>query len=75
MLLVNMSLNFQTVISQIPQYFFLKKCAKLSLVEKMCEVFALQKLLSHFQQKILIAFVLQKASLIFSTKNVSVFCL
>ena len=44
MSLVNVSLNFQKLISQIGQYFLLKKCEKLA-----------------------------KASLIFSTKNFSVF--
>ena len=39
--LVNVSLKFQTLISQIRQYFLLKKYKKL-----------LQKLLSFFQQKI-----------------------
>ena len=38
--LVNVSLKFQTLISEIWQYFLLKKCEKL-----------LQKLLSFFQQK------------------------
>ena len=46
--LVNISLKFQTLISEISQYFLLKKCEKL-----------LQKS--------------TKASLIFSTKNISVF--
>ena len=41
--LVNVSLKFQTLISQICQYFF---------VEKMREAFAVQKLLSFFRQKI-----------------------
>ena len=43
MSLVNVSLKFQMLISQICQYFLLKKCEK-------------------------------KTSLIFSTKNISVFC-
>ena len=47
--LVNDSLKFQTLISQICQYFLLKKCKKLL---QLCSA---------------------KASLIFSTKNVSVF--
>ena len=46
MLLVNVSLEFQTLISDICQYFLLKKC---------------EKLLQY------------NASLIFSTKNISVF--
>ena len=41
--LVNISLKFQTLIFQIRQHFLLKKCENL---------FALQKLLSFFQQKI-----------------------
>ena len=40
--LVNETLKFQTLISQICQYFF---------YEKMWEAFAVQKLLSFFQQK------------------------
>ena len=42
--LVNVSLKFQTLISQICQYFF---------VEKMREAFAVLLLLSFFQQKYL----------------------
>ena len=42
-LLVNVSLNFQKLISQMCQYFLLKK---------MAEAFAVQKLFSFFQQKI-----------------------
>ena len=48
--LVNSSLKFQTVISQICQYFF---------VEKMGEAFAVQKLLSFFQQKISVYLVIK----------------
>ena len=40
--LVKETLKFQALISQILQYFLLKKCA----------LFAVQKLLSFFQQKI-----------------------
>ena len=46
MSLVNVSLKFQTLISEICHYFLLKKC------EKLCSA---------------------KASLIFSTKNISIF--
>ena len=46
--LVNVSLKFQTLISEIPQYFLLKKCEKL-----------LQKLLSFFQQKISVYLVIK----------------
>ena len=42
--LVNVSLIFQTFISEICQYFLLKKCEKL--------LHCLQKRLSFFQQKI-----------------------
>ena len=45
--LINVLLKFQTLISQICQYFLLKKCG---------------------------SFCIAKASLIFSTKNISVFC-
>ena len=48
--LVNMSLKFQTLISQISRYFF---------VEKLCEAFALPKLLSFLQQKISVHFVIK----------------
>ena len=48
--LVNVWLNFQELISQICQYFLLKKCEKL---------FALQKLLSFFQQKISVYLVIK----------------
>ena len=48
MSLVNVSLKFQTLISQM--IFF---------VEKMCEAFALQKLLSFFQQKISVYLVIK----------------
>ena len=48
--LVNVSLNFQKLISQICQYFF---------VEKMWEAFAVQKLLSFFQQKISVYLVIK----------------
>ena len=44
--LVNVSLNFQKLISQICQYFLLKKCEK-------------QKLLSFFQQKISVYLVIK----------------
>ena len=47
--LVNVSLKFQTLISQIRRYFLLKKC----------EAFALQKLLSFFQQKISVHLVIK----------------
>ena len=43
--LVNVLLKFQTSISNICQYFLLKK---------MCEAFAVQKLLTFFPQKILV---------------------
>ena len=50
MLLVNMSLKFQTLISQIGQYFLLKKCEKLL----QCKSF------SHFfQQKISVYLVIK----------------
>ena len=42
MSLVNVSLKFQTFISQIRQIFF---------VEKLCEAFAMQKLLSFYFNK------------------------
>ena len=45
--LVNISLNFQKLISQICQYFLLKKCEKLL------------KLLSFFQQKISVFLVIK----------------
>ena len=48
--LVNVLLNFQKLISQICQYFF---------VENMCEAFALQKPLSFFQQKISVCLVIK----------------
>ena len=48
--LVNETLKFQTLISQICQYFLLKK---------MREAFALQKLLSFFQQKISVYLVIK----------------
>ena len=48
--LVNETLKFQTLISQICQYFLLKKCEKL---------FAVQKLLSFFQQKISVYLVIK----------------
>ena len=47
--LVNVSLKFQTLISEICQYFLLKTC----------EAFALQKLLSFFQQKISVYLVIK----------------
>ena len=48
--LVNVSLNFQKLISQTCQYF----------VEKKCEAFALQKqLLTFFQQKISVYLVIK----------------
>ena len=46
MSLVNVSLKFQTLISIIGQYFFLKKC------EKLLQWHGVQKLLSFCQQKI-----------------------
>ena len=46
--LVNVLLKFQTLISNIRQYFLLKKCEKL-----------LQKLLSFFQQKISVYLVMK----------------
>ena len=46
--LVNVSFKFQTLISNICQYFLLKKCMKL-----------LQKLLSFFQQKISVYLVIK----------------
>ena len=48
--LVNVSLKFQTLISQISRYFF---------VEKMCKAFALQKLPWFFQQKISVYLVIK----------------
>ena len=45
--LVNVSLKFQTLISQICQYLLFKK---------MREAFAVQQLLSFFQQKIISVF-------------------
>ena len=48
--LVKVSLKFQMLISQIHLYFF---------YEKMCEAFALQKLLSFFQQKISVYLVIK----------------
>ena len=48
--LVNMSLKFQMLISQIRQYFLLKKCEK---------TFAVQKLLTFFQQKISVYLVIK----------------
>ena len=50
MSLVNVSLIFLKLISQICQYFFLKKRS---------EAFALQKLLSFFQQKISVYLVIK----------------
>ena len=47
--LVNVSLKFQKLISQICQYFLLKKC----------EAFAVQKLLSFCQQKISVFLVIK----------------
>ena len=49
MSLVNETLKFQTLISQICQYFLMKKCEKL----------AVQKLLSFFQQKISLYLVIK----------------
>ena len=49
-LLVNGTLKFPTLISQICQYFF---------NEKMWEAFAVQKLLSFFQQKISVYLVIK----------------
>ena len=46
--LVNVSLKFQTLISEICHYFVLKKCEKL-----------LQRLLSVFQQKISVYLVIK----------------
>ena len=48
--LVNVSLNFQKLISQICQYFLLKKLK---------EAFAVQQLLSFFQQKISVYWVIK----------------
>ena len=48
--LVNVLLKFQTVISKMCQYFF---------DEKMGEAFAVQKLLSFFQQKISVYLVIK----------------
>ena len=45
--LVNVSLKFETLITQIRQYFLLKKCVKL------------YKLLSFFQQKISVYLVIK----------------
>ena len=47
--LVNVSLKFQMLISQICQYFLLKKCEKLLLL----------KLFSFFQQKISVYLVIK----------------
>ena len=44
--LVNVSLKFQMLISQIHQYFLLKKC------EKLLQCKSVQKLFTFFQQKI-----------------------
>ena len=62
MSLVNVSLKFQVLILQIHCYFLLKKCENplhckgflhfLFFVEKMWESFALQRILTFFQQKI-----------------------
>ena len=49
--LVNVSLKFQTLISQIRQYFLLKKCEKLL----QCSA----KLLTFFQQKISLNLVIK----------------
>ena len=49
MLLVNVLLKFQTLISQIHQYFLLKNCEKILH----CKSF------SHFQQKISVYFVIK----------------
>ena len=50
MSLVNVSLKFQMLISEIIQYFLFKK---------MWKVFAVQKLLSFFQQKISVNLVIK----------------
>ena len=50
MWLVNISIKFQSLISEICQHFLLKK---------MREAFAMQKLLSHFQQKISVVLVIK----------------
>ena len=50
MLLVNVSLKFQALISEFMPLFF---------VEKMREAFALQKVLSFFQQKISVDLVIK----------------
>ena len=55
----NVSLNFQKLISQIYQYFWLKKCEKLLHCKS-------------FSQNVR-SFCIAKASLMFSTKNFSVF--
>ena len=49
--LVNMSLKFQTLISPVPQYFWLKKNVKSFCI-------ALQKLFSFFQQKLSVYLVI-----------------
>ena len=48
--LVNETLKFQTAVSQICPYFWLKKCVK--PLQCFCGAFAVQKLLSFFQQNI-----------------------
>ena len=50
-LLVNLTLKFQMLMSQIWQYFLLKKIR---------EAFAVQKLLSFFQQKISVYLVIKR---------------
>ena len=62
--LVNVSLKFQTLISQILQYFLLKNVrsfciAKVSLLHCKSFAFALQKLLSFLQQKISVYLVIK----------------
>ena len=47
--LVNVSLNFQTFISEICQYFLWKKCAKASLI-----FFSFNKNISVFGYKVVI---------------------
>ena len=51
--LVNVLFNFQKLISQICQYFLLKKC------QKLLQAFALQKLLSFIQKKISVHLVIK----------------
>ena len=72
---VNILLKFQSLLSEIRQYFWLKRCDVILpkhwhvFVEKMREAFA--QTLIFFVEKMREAFA--QASLIFSTKNINVF--